>query len=263
MINRFGRQSVLKLETQFKEGKTRLKDSFFTPPFKVAKPFYEESDSKMNLCIMNASAGILEGDSYRIEINLGENSNVELTAQSYTKIHKMNYGYAEQSIVANLDKGAVLKFMPQPTIPFSGSRFINRTLVNMQEGSKLIFSDILSCGRIKMGEEFGFESFKSRTQVLCKGKTVFLDNMMLTPGLQDLNGMGFYEGFTHQASIFIFGDAIQEDVYEGLGGILSGQCEIEYGITKTFNNGMLLRVLGRHAEQLKSIQFEVGRFIGW
>lgn len=262
MDNRFGRQSVLILETELKEGKTKLKDSFFTSPFKIAKPFYNVPGNIIGLCIMNASAGILEGDAYKIEVTLGENSQVELTTQSYTKIHKMNSGCAEQNISINLKKGALLKFMPQPTIPFAGSRFLSKARINLAEESMLLFSDVLSCGRLKMSEQFGFDIYKSRTEVLYKEKIIFADNMMLEPGRQDINGTGFYEGYTHQATIMIFGDRIKDAFYDDLNCILSKySAEIEYGITRTFKHGILIRALGHQAEILRDIQIEIGKYM--
>lgn len=40
----------------------------------------------IELMVMNASAGILEGDDYRVGIHAGSGSRVLITDQSYTKI---------------------------------------------------------------------------------------------------------------------------------------------------------------------------------
>ena len=40
--------------------------------------------------MMNASAGFLEDDDYRVEIRAGNDSNVMINGQSYTKIFREN-----------------------------------------------------------------------------------------------------------------------------------------------------------------------------
>lgn len=261
MDNRFGRQSVLMIETEFKENKTRLKDSYFTSPFKIAKPFYMEDGSGIEVCVMNASAGILEGDSYSIKLDLHENSILALTSQSFTKIHKMNGGFARQNISINLERGAILKFLPQPAIPFAGSRFFSRMKVNMERDSILLFTDVLSCGRYKRGEKFSFEDYNARTEIFYEGKLIFVDNLMLKPKIQDICGMGFYEGYTHQATIMVFGEMADEKLNNTMHNILSRYGEIEFGVTKTYKNGILARILGNGAERLKIILSEVCRHI--
>jgi len=56
MKNKFGKESRLYIRAKVSDGKTCLQDSYFTAPFKIAKPFYEGHGGFMNLMVMSASA---------------------------------------------------------------------------------------------------------------------------------------------------------------------------------------------------------------
>ncbi len=72
MPNHFGRDSELRIRTRMAEGAAALEYSFFTAPYKIAKPFYDGNKKMTNIMVMSASAGIMEGDCYRISVELGE-----------------------------------------------------------------------------------------------------------------------------------------------------------------------------------------------
>ncbi|MGN0183008.1 MAG: urease accessory protein UreD, partial [Candidatus Ornithomonoglobus sp.] len=74
----------LYIETSCANGRTVVSDSSFTAPFKITKPFYNGDTAE--IMIMQASAGILEGDSHELEFNVRSGSRVIITGQSYTKL---------------------------------------------------------------------------------------------------------------------------------------------------------------------------------
>jgi len=123
MKNKFGKESRLYIRAKVSDGKTCLQDSYFTAPFKIAKPFYEGHGGFMNLMVMSASAGVMEGDNYRIEVELDKGARVKLEGQSYQKIHRMKNGTAVQYNSFTLADGAFLDYAPNPTIPFSIRRY--------------------------------------------------------------------------------------------------------------------------------------------
>jgi len=96
MINKFGQDSELHIKAKNINGRTCLEDYFFTAPYKIAKPFWDEKKGLMSIIIMSASAGIMEGDCYRTRVELGAGAKVALRGQSYTKIHYMQEGRASR-----------------------------------------------------------------------------------------------------------------------------------------------------------------------
>lgn len=77
-------KSSLRLETDFSYGKTNIKDIYFEAPYKIMSPFVQEDCTEvMQMC---ASAGMLSGDMFDLELKIGEHSNLLYTSQSYEKV---------------------------------------------------------------------------------------------------------------------------------------------------------------------------------
>ena len=195
--------SILKLTAESRNGRTVIADTQFTSPLKIANPFYR--DDHTEVMMMAASAGILEGDHYDIELTVKSGASLKFTAQSYTKIFKAESVGASQKVKITVESGGSLVYMPCPVIPFGGSIFDARTEVHLQEGSGFAMTDILSCGRTAMKERFEFTSYRSRVAVYIDGKLCFLDNQRLIPSEASLAGLGFFEGRSHVGMMYIYG----------------------------------------------------------
>ena len=74
--NKFGRISEVKLETEYRDGKVILSDLYFTAPFKIMQPFYPRPDY-MQVMVLSASAGIMEGDVQEFSLHIKEGTQME------------------------------------------------------------------------------------------------------------------------------------------------------------------------------------------
>lgn len=251
-MSHYSRESVLKIETKIKHEKTILSDSYFTPPFKLLKPFYCENNI-MRLCLVNVSPGVLEGDNYKITANMKKGSLLELYSQSYSKIFKMNDGFAAQKVDINMEEGCTLAYMLKPTLPYEDSDFRSETNIKLSKNCNVIFREIISCGRYKRNEIFSFKSFKSRTKIFYEGKLLFMDNTVLIPDEQQLNSIGLYDKFTHQANIIIVSECVNENLKMALVKLLDQFQDIDFGVSMSFKFGIVIRILGTGSEKLVDI----------
>ena len=253
MNNKFGKESQLYIKVKDLNGKTYLEDSYFTAPFKIAKPFFDGADGVMSLMVMSSSAGVMEGDTYRIDVQLDKDTKVRLETQSYQKIHRMKDGYAAQYNSFNLEKGAFLDYAPKPTIPFAHSNFCSNTECRLAEGAAFIYSEILTAGRVKSGETFRFREYRSGMRIYYGSELIFLENQFLNPQEQNLEDIGFFEGFTHQASMGFFYDQINDALIEKLYIILETMEDVQFGISKTKKYGLIVRILANSSDGLESV----------
>lgn len=237
--------SILKLTAEYKNGRTVITDSEFTAPLKIALPFYRKDFTEVMM--MAASAGILEGDVYDIEITVRENAFLKFTGQSYTKVFKADKLGAKQSVRINVEQGGTLIFAPCPVIPFGGSIFDVRTEVNIHPDSRLAITDILSSGRTAMNEEFAFKSFRSRTVVCIDKKPVYLDNRRLVPEETPLRGIGFFEGYTHTGSAYFYG-IDKQALEEALSQYSSGEAAMSIA-----SAGISVRAAGNGADPIHKL----------
>lgn len=249
-------ESIFKLETEYKNSKTVVSDIFFTSPFKIAKPFYDKDE--MKIVIMTATPGILENDHYNITFTIGNNSNVHITGQSFTKIFKMKDGMASQKIHAKIKSGAILKYIPCPSILFEDSNFKNTAVFDLEKGASFVYSDIISCGRVGMNEIFKFKKYNSRTQVNYDNKIIFLDNNYLQPNNMSVEDIGFYEGYTHQGLLYIFNQNIEYNSI--MNSNILGTKNIEIGITHS-EKGLVIRTLAMSAQIITSFYENCIKFL--
>ena len=116
--NKFGKVSELKIESEFRDGKTIVSDSFFTPPFKIMLPLYQKdkltNKQVMRLLLLMASPGIMEGDVQKFQFDLKEGSDVEYFTQSYEKVHKMHDGHGTRDVFINMEKDTYFDYHPMP-----------------------------------------------------------------------------------------------------------------------------------------------------
>ena len=204
ITNSFYRTSTLMAEASLKDGKTILTDKFYTQPFKLMKPFHIKKDI-MTLMMQSSSAGILAGDTQEITMTVNEGAKMEVTQQSFEKLHKMNGDAAKRDTTLSVKKNAFLKYFPLPTIPFFDSGFYATIDCDLEDDtSEFVLLDILTGGRIAYGEEFVYRTYNSHIKVRKGGKLIYNDNAQYTPAETNMKALGMYETYTHMANLLFF-----------------------------------------------------------
>ncbi|MDF2790268.1 MAG: urease accessory protein UreD, partial [Neobacillus sp.] len=146
----------LQLTGARKGKKTILRESYSEGAFKITKPVYLTTCGEACFYIMNPGGGYVDGDSYKIDICLEEEAMAIVTTQSSTKIYKTRDRPAIQEMSIDLKKGSVLEFMPDPIIAYQHACYKQRTVVQMENGSSLICSEILTPGWAPDGTLFQY-----------------------------------------------------------------------------------------------------------
>lgn len=251
--NYFGRTSRLNLISEYKNGRTELKEASFTAPFKVMQPFYPQGDSgRMQVMALSASAGLMEGDRQEIRIEAGKNSKMELFPQSYEKIHKMPEGYASRRTEIHVEKGASFQYNPVPAIPFAGSAFQSTTTAYLEdETSRFILGEIVSCGRYSHGERFRYRYYQSRIRVYCRRRLIYMDNTYFEPSDMDMEEIGMLEGFSHMGNLLLFHTDISYSDRKKIQSDLLEKEGIEGGASVTAGGDVVIRMLGNSSQALE------------
>ncbi len=200
--------------------------------------------------LMSSSPGILDGDQYDLKIELDEFCAVQLHTQSYQRLFNMKTG-ATQTMELHLKKGSTLYYLPLPAVPHENSIFTARNKIYLSENCRLIWGEVLTCGRKLNGEVFKFSKYQTITEIYLQQKMIIKENLLMQPLTIDVNAMGQLEGFTHQASLMVIDENLQiTDAEKQLIDWLSLQEGIMYGLSETQTNGLVIRLLGNKAEQL-------------
>ncbi|TLX69776.1 MAG: urease accessory protein UreD, partial [Thaumarchaeota archaeon] len=178
-----GQNGTIKIELQANEdSKTYIQSLLSKAPFLIQKAMYPDTcyPHFAHIYMMSSSGGILQGDEQKIDVVMGRNSTARITTQSATKIYKMEGGYASQHINIHSQEGSYLEFVPHQIIPFKSSRFYQEVNLDVEENALLIYSEIISAGRIASGEKFDFDLCFLRTSAHRNGRILFTDVMSLS-----------------------------------------------------------------------------------
>jgi urease accessory protein len=181
-----------------------MADCSFSSPLKIAKPFYRDN-GYTELMIMCASPGMLSGDRFDMQFDLGPNTKTIISTQSYQKLYDTGDETARQNVQIRAGENAELFYCPHPVIPFAKNKFHSKVEIALRPSSRLIFGDILTCGRYGMGERFAFSEYQSRTLISIDGRPAFLDAVRLVPNEAELGDIGFFEGFNCQGLLYLYG----------------------------------------------------------
>ena len=240
----------LHIQAAARDGITYLKQGYGTSPFKIANITENKKSGPLHLMLMCSSPGVLDGDDYQCKIEVLENSKLYLHTQSYQRLFNMKKG-AQQSMEVHIQERASLQYIPHPIVPHTLSVFTTRNKLYLQNNSRLLWGEILTCGRKLNGEQFGFSKFHSMTDVFVNGRLVIRENFLVQPAVTDVQAIGQWEGYSHQASLIVVDTvavitAINEIIYNYLLPVN----EIAFGISTVANAGLIIRILGHKAEQL-------------
>lgn len=245
--------SELKIATGNRSGITYLQECYYTRPFKIADVGVNKADPALYLMLMTASPGMLDGDHYRISITVNEDTRMQLQTQAYQRLYNMQTGAAQQMQV-RLCKGSTFSYVPHPLVPHTGASFEGHTRIDVEEDCRLVWGEIITCGRKLCGEAFRFKRLHSVTELFFRGRLLLKDNLLLEPARIPVAAPGQLEGFSHQATLICCdtgrGTAALAALAERLLEELAPEPELAYGISQAAGPALVLRILGQGGEQL-------------
>ena len=260
MSNKYAEISKVKIRTLNKNGRTILDDVYVTSPFKVAPPFYK-SDDFIKVIVMSSSAGTMDGDVQEYDITLGDNTKMELTSQSFEKIHPMVEDESQRDCSIYIGENSFLRYNMLPTIPFRDSAFKSNINIKLKDkSSKLIFLDIINCGRVAHGEKFKYKYYKSYVDIECNNNLVYVDNTNYNPSEMDIENFGMYEGYTHFANMLIANFTSNDEVLHTIRGILKDS-DAEGAASMTQYNHISVKILGYNSDKLIEVCDKISEYL--
>jgi urease accessory protein len=257
----------LALEKDSSTGNTVIREQYSRVPLMAQRAMYLEETlpSMAYVYIVSPSGGILQGDRYKIDITLGNNTFAHVTTQGATRIYKMEKNYASQIINIKVEEGSYFEYVPDQIIPFRNSRFYQEVHLNVHDNATMIYSEVIVPGRVASGEAFEYDicyiKTIGRNQL---GKPRFIDTVMLEPRKQNLRTEEILGKFKVVGIIYIVTKEfnvqdLQYEISERIKGLevkgkRSGGTSILPG-----RQGIIIRILGNSSEDVKKIIFDVVR----
>lgn len=163
-----GKVGVLDLDYRVDaDGRTVLADRYQKSPLQVMRSLYIDPvlPHVPVTYLMSTGGGVVGGDRLDIDVRLADRSHAMITTQAATRIHRMDAGFASQNVTLTLGAGAVCEWVPDPLIPYAGSRFQQRLRATVPEDAVLVVSDVLTAGRVARGERWAVDALVSQVEI--------------------------------------------------------------------------------------------------
>ena len=267
-VGKSGKTGKLKivLDVESISGRTIIKEKESVFPLSVQKEmYYDQFQPKMtHVYIVSSSGGILQGDKYMIDVILEKNTLAHITTQGATRVYGMNASNAIQVVNVSLDDGAYLEFIPDQIIPYKNSRFYQKINFKVHDNATMIYSEIISPGRIGMGEIFDYEICDLRSiGKNHKDELRFTDYTKIEPKKMKLQDFGVLEQKQIMATMYILAKTNDiEKISQTLENEIKNSSEVEFGwSTMTKENGILLRILGNTTRDVIRLVYDITKIV--
>jgi|TARA_B100001540_G_scaffold217198_1_gene191806 urease accessory protein len=265
-VGKSGKIGFLQMELQHdsQKKKTVITRKKTQVPLYLQKALHYDVDypSMAHLFILSPSGGILQGDRYRMDVELKNNAISHLTTQGATRIYKMDSNYATHMVTINLKNNSYLEFIPEQIIPYVNSRFYQKTELKVDDSSTVVYSETIVPGRIAMGEMFDFDVCYLKTQGSINDKIQFRDSSLLMPKEQKTNSITMFGDKTILTSVYLMTQKPIEKINKMINEMFSQLPDMSGSSSMMPNNsGLSIRILGNSSEEQKITIYEILKII--
>jgi urease accessory protein len=178
--------AMLRLRYRRENARTFLSERAHVGPLVVQKSLYPEGNAVCQSVIVHPPGGIAGGDSLSIDIGVDEGAHAQFTTPGAAKWYRSSAMTARQSVSLDVADDAVLEWLPQEAIVFSGAMAEMETSIRLAPSAVYIGWDIVCLGRTASGERLDAGEVRQRLSVRRAGALLFAERLVLTGGGAEL-----------------------------------------------------------------------------
>lgn len=252
-----GRVGRLRLDYAKRDGRTIIAQSHCTTPWHLLPPIYLDDTGAAYTLLVNPSGGLVGGDRLSIEMSVDEGAHVLISAPSANRVYRSEGEVSVQDIELAVGPGAIVEWLPEPTIPFAGSRFRQTLHATLAPGATILLWDAIASGRIARGERWVFATLENDIRITTASGSAVVERYALDPAT-NLGAIGLAADWNYVASLYVVNDAIAPEVWSRLetriGGALDEQAEhILGGVSQPAVPGVAVKLLAKSGPDLTRI----------
>jgi len=253
-----GKVGLLELSFAPVNGVTRLRRHYQRAPLHVYRPIYLDAaqPDMAFVFVLQSGDGLVQGDRYRVDINCEPGAGVHITTQAATNVFGARQNLATQLVNLQADAGAVLEYLPDPVVPFRGSRLFQRISLTADREATVILGETLLPGRVAYDETHAYDLYWSETEV-CRpdGTLLFSDLLRFIPADgEHPRSIGLLGGQDVVATLYLISGRIDpRTVVSGLRRALNSCPDVLAGVTELPNGcGAAVRLIGSTSQAVQA-----------
>ena len=249
-----GKVGVLELGFELRGSRTELVQHYQKAPLQIMRPlYYDESRPDVPYTyLMTTGGGVLHGDRQRTDLRFGPGTSSHTTTQAHTKLYRMEHGYATALLGIDAAEDAYVEYLPDPVIPFAGTRFYQRTHVTLHPSATLVLGDTLYAGRLSRDERNEYDVYATDLAIERPGgRPVVVDRARLVPSAGRVGGLAVLDDRDIVATLYVVSplapaSVIADALHDALGAVVAGGADdIRFGVSALPGDaGAWVRLLG-------------------
>ncbi len=237
------------------------------PPLRAVRAFSIAHGAAL-AHLHNLSGGVLGGDRLELVVDMGAHARVQLTSTGATRVYRSreNLPAAEQRTELRVGTDGLLEYLPDPLIPYAGSRYQQNTRVELAPGAGLFWWEVVAPGREARGELFAYDLLQLNVDIVAGGRLVALERAKLEPEPRRLSSLARLGPYRYYATLYICQvgpevgrwQALETELAE-LAGQRTRPGEIVWGVSMLPAHGLIVRGLSQSGRPVASALVEFWR----
>jgi urease accessory protein len=122
--------------------------------------------------------GLVDGDEIQLHVQVGREACALLASQGHNRVYRSVTGSATE-LIADVEQGAFLAIVPDPTVCFAHARYRQRTELRLAAGGNAVLVDALTAGRGARGERWAFRSYSGELVLRIDDRVVLQERTLL------------------------------------------------------------------------------------
>lgn len=213
----------LRLRAARSAGFTVLTEAFRTAPFHPGPAHHH--GRRAEVILQDVGPGVFPGDELSVAITAEAGADLRVVGQGATKLYPCpcsRQAHAEITLTAAED--ATLWWLPGALIPFRDADYVATTRVDLAPTARFASLEVISGGRLAMGERDAYRSLDLRLRVVQGGRLRLLERALLDPAAQPRSLLETPGRFTCSGTLVLVGyptppqPALQADCWIGCDG---------------------------------------------
>jgi urease accessory protein len=218
-------------------GHCALREQYCSQLHRVLQLIPGEAPEEGLVYVVNPTGGILQGDRLEADIRVERGAHGIVTTPSATKLYR-GERIAESTTRLRVAAGATLEYVPEPIIPYAGSKYIENLSMDVEPGGRLLSWEILAPGRAARGELFDYDLLGFRLDAREGATAILREKAELRPSCDKLPSLSMGAA-THYGVLLVVGGNAQQLT----AGIREDLESLQAGVTTLPGSGLLVKVL--------------------
>lgn len=188
-------QAELSIKYKVINGKTVISEKKHKGPLGLQKSFYPENDVCHNY-ILHPPGGVAGGDQLSINVDVGKNAHALITTPASNKFYNSLEHVSVVVQAIEVESGAVMEWLPQDAIMFSGCKVETTTKIKLHEGAKFTGWEITCLGRPASNEKFDRGFCRQRFELWRDNKPLYIERARIDGDSEILSANWGMAGYT-------------------------------------------------------------------